>query len=149
MKKIKKLYYFFLAILYIYQTNGYVRRPPKIPIDLFVCELQFYDLGVATIDAFWVSEGYETPSERLLPKNKLQRHVWLLLEYADSSTPARSYFRLELQFLRLLAAFSVLIILMSISVFCLETVEALREPFALVENYENPFFISEVFCIIW
>lgn len=93
----------FEGILYIYQTNGYVKRPAKVPIDLFVCELQFYDLGTEVVfvdnlknnsgesimDAFWQSEGYEKPAERLLPTHSFQRRVWLLVEHADSSTAAR------------------------------------------------------------
>lgn len=56
---------------------------------------------------------------------------------------------------RVIAACSVIVILLSISVFCLETVEKLRKPFEIDEygntaqDFTNWFFIAELFCIVW
>lgn len=33
------------GILFIYQSHGVVKRPAKVPIDLFISELQFFEMG--------------------------------------------------------------------------------------------------------
>lgn len=103
------------------------------------------------MDTFWESEGYEKPPERLLPKNALQRRVWELFEYADSSTAARFVIRRILQsthpHCRCVAALSVAVIVLSIANFCLETVERYRE-YQHKESV-NAFYIVEIACIAY
>lgn len=79
----------FEAILYIYQSCGRVKRPESVPIDLFLREMRFFQMGDHFIEQFWISEGYEKPKEALMPKNMLQRRLWELMEYPDSSLYAR------------------------------------------------------------
>lgn len=55
-------------------------------------------------------EGFIKEEERPLPENELQRKVWLLFEHPDSSQAAR-----------VVAIISVFVILLSIVIFCLET----------------------------
>lgn len=55
-------------------------------------------------------EGFIKEEERPLPENELQRKVWLLFEHPDSSASAR-----------MVAIVSVIVILTSIVIFCLET----------------------------
>lgn len=59
---------------------------------------------------FREDEGFIKEEERPLPENELQRKVWLLFEHPDSSQPAR-----------IVAIISVFVILLSITIFCLET----------------------------
>ena len=114
--KSRDFYYFdknrqaFEAILYYYQTGGILIRPPNIPMPLFAEEVAFFDLGETVFMQLQKEEGYISDQERVLPTNELQRKVWELFEFPDSSQAAR-----------ILATWSVLVIILSITVFCLET----------------------------
>ncbi|CAG07353.1 unnamed protein product, partial [Tetraodon nigroviridis] len=145
----------FDAILYYYQSGGRLRRPVNVPIDIFSEEIRFYELGEEAMEIFREDEGFIKEEERPLPDNEFQRQVWLLFEYPESSGAAR-----------IIAIISVMVILISIVSFCLETlpvfrnenVEMYRYPlnsiFNATEVYESsyftdPFFIVETLCIIW
>lgn len=75
----------FDAILYYYQSGGRLRRPVNVPLDVFVEEVRFFELGDAAFNKFREDEGYVKEEERPLPKNELQRKVWMLLEHPESS----------------------------------------------------------------
>ena len=148
----------FDAILYYYQSGGRLRRPVNVPLDVFSEEIKFYDLGQDTIDKFREDEGFIKEEEQELPTNSFQKAVWLLFEYPESSMPAK-----------VIAILSVVIILLSIVTFCLETlpqfkhyrvdnvstiqgnktvfVESIIED--VVPKFSEPFFIIETGCIIW
>ncbi|XP_033751671.1 potassium voltage-gated channel subfamily A member 1-like [Argopecten irradians] len=144
----------FDAILYYYQSGGRLRRPVNVPLDVFSEEMKFYELGDNAIEKFREDEGFIKEEERPLPQNEFQRRVWLLFEYPESSTAAR-----------LIAIFSVLVILLSIVIFCLETLPEFKH-YRLVNQtagsntsekieeddipkFNEPFFIIETCCIIW
>lgn len=148
----------FDAILYYYQSGGRLRRPVNVPLDVFSEEIKFYDLGQDTIDKFREDEGFIKEEEQELPTNRLQKAVWLLFEYPESSMPAK-----------VIAILSVVIILLSIITFCLETlpqfkhyrvdnvtyVEGKQSVYkeSIIEDdvpkFTEPFFIIETGCIIW
>ncbi|NP_001279328.1 potassium voltage-gated channel subfamily A member 2-like [Callorhinchus milii] len=144
----------FDAILYYYQSGGRIRRPVNVPIDIFSEELRFYQLGEEAMEMFREDEGFIQEKERPLPANEFQRQVWLLFEYPESSGPARA-----------IAIVSVMVILISIVSFCLETLPMFREEAEHLgaprpqhtnstEPYQSgtftdPFFILETLCIIW
>ncbi|XP_061663630.1 potassium voltage-gated channel subfamily A member 3 [Syngnathoides biaculeatus] len=143
----------FDAILYYYQSGGRIRRPVNVPIDIFSEEIRFYELGEEAMEKFREDEGFIKEEERPLPDNEFQRQVWLLFEYPESSGPARG-----------IAIVSVLVILISIVIFCLETLPEFRDenrdaiPVApaingtfpyLVSPFSDPFFVVETLCIIW
>ncbi|XP_040193334.1 potassium voltage-gated channel subfamily A member 3-like [Rana temporaria] len=145
----------FDAILYYYQSGGRIRRPVNVPIDIFSEEIRFYELGEEAMEKFREDEGFIREEERPLPSNDFQRQVWLLFEYPESSGPARG-----------IAIVSVLVILISIVIFCLETLPEFRDdkeyngppvlphghnstgPF-LSSSFTDPFFVVETLCIIW
>ncbi|XP_007242739.2 potassium voltage-gated channel subfamily A member 2-like [Astyanax mexicanus] len=106
----------FDAILYYYQSGGRVRRPVNVPIDVFTEEIRFYELGEEAMEKFREDEGFIKEEERALPAGEFQRQVWLLFEYPESSGPARG-----------IAIVSVLVILVSIVIFCLETLPEFRD----------------------
>ncbi|XP_048864064.1 potassium voltage-gated channel subfamily A member 1-like [Brienomyrus brachyistius] len=141
----------FDAILYYYQSGGKLRRPVHIPLDMFADEIKFYELGYDAMEKFREEEGYEREKERPLPEREFQRQLWLLFEHPESSSSARG-----------VAIISVSIILISIIIFCLETLPDLKtdpaDYFRIVGNVTlyykpnillNPFFIVETLCIIW
>ena len=142
----------FDAILYYYQSGGRLRRPVNVPLDMFSEEIKFYELGVEAMEKFREDEGFIREEERPLPDNDFQRQVWLLFEHPESSGPARG-----------IAIVSVMVILISIVIFCLETLpelkddpsERMRVPagngtvFSKASILTDPFFIVETLCIIW
>lgn len=100
----------FDAVLYFYQSGGRLRRPANVPLDMFLEELRFYELGEEIIDRYKGDEGFPKEEERILPANDLQRRLWMLFEYPESSGGAR-----------IIAIVSVMVIVISILIFCLET----------------------------
>ncbi|XP_029453138.1 potassium voltage-gated channel subfamily A member 3-like [Rhinatrema bivittatum] len=140
----------FDAILYYYQSGGRIRRPVNVPVDIFLEELRFYELGEEALERFREDEGFIREEERPLPEHEFQRQLWLLFEYPESSGPARG-----------IAIVSVLVILISIVIFCLETLPEFRqEQVRLALNgsepipdrgspLADPFFLTETLCIIW
>ncbi|XP_007568957.1 potassium voltage-gated channel subfamily A member 2b [Poecilia formosa] len=146
----------FDAILYYYQSGGRLRRPVNVTLDIFSEEIRFYELGEEAMEIFREDEGFIKEEERPLPENEFQRQVWLLFEYPESSGPAR-----------IIAIISVMVILISIVSFCLETLPLFRNEDEEMYNYPlhsmsnststydpstyftDPFFIVETLCIIW
>uniref|UniRef100_A0A3Q1KIJ2 Potassium voltage-gated channel subfamily A member 10 n=1 Tax=Anabas testudineus TaxID=64144 RepID=A0A3Q1KIJ2_ANATE len=151
----------FDGILYYYQSGGRIRRPANVPLDVFANEIVFYELGHEAIEQFREDEGFIKEPEVLLPTNELQRQFWLLFEYPESSSAARS-----------VALVSVFVIVISIFIFCLETLPEFRDDREILPGLTqingtqdssaphpatkdvmayltDPFFIVETICIIW
>ncbi|XP_010865679.1 potassium voltage-gated channel subfamily A member 10 [Esox lucius] len=150
----------FDGILYFYQSGGKIRRPANVPLEIFAKEIVFYELGRDAMEQFREIEGFITEPEPLLPTNEVHKQFWLLFEYPESSSAARS-----------VALVSVFVIIISIFIFCLETLPEFRDDidyittFTLGVNgtqegpasvqkdlfayFTDPFFIVETICIIW
>ncbi|XP_077594616.1 potassium voltage-gated channel subfamily A member 1-like [Stigmatopora nigra] len=150
----------FDAILYFYQSGGRLRRPANIPLDIFMDELMFYELGEDIMDRFKEDEGFTKEEERPLPANEMQRKLWMLFEHPESSSAAR-----------IIAIISVMVIVVSILIFCLETLPDFRveketreanfyrhhnqetnvsESMPPPPNvFQDPFFMVETVCIFW
>ncbi|TNN72140.1 Potassium voltage-gated channel protein Shaker [Liparis tanakae] len=105
----------FDAILYFYQSGGKLRRPANIPLDIFMDELMFYDLGEDAVSRFKEDEGFAKEEESPLPTNEFQKRLWMLFEHPESSSGAR-----------IIAIISVMVIVLSILIFCLETLPDFR-----------------------
>ncbi|XP_019326358.1 PREDICTED: potassium voltage-gated channel subfamily A member 7, partial [Aptenodytes forsteri] len=105
----------FGAVLYYYQSGGRLRRPPDVPLDVFLEELRFYQLGAEAEGRLREAEGFGVEVAQPLPGGRLRRRAWLLCEHPESSPAARA-----------VALLSVLVILVSIVVFCLETLPQFR-----------------------
>ncbi|KAG9339965.1 hypothetical protein JZ751_022280 [Albula glossodonta] len=65
----------FDAILYYYQSGGRLRRPVNVPVDIFMEEIKFYELGEEVIENFKEDEGFIKEEERPLPDNEFQRQT--------------------------------------------------------------------------
>ncbi|KAM3919080.1 potassium voltage-gated channel subfamily A member 4 [Leptodactylus fuscus] len=158
----------FDAILYYYQSGGRLKRPVNVPFDIFSEEVKFYELGEEALLKYREDEGFVKEEEKRLPDNEFKRQVWLLFEYPESSGPARG-----------IAIVSVLVILISIVIFCLETLPEFRDdkdsllpplatrgsadeegygayngtlggaPVSGHTAFNDPFFIVETVCIVW
>ncbi|XP_075991394.1 potassium voltage-gated channel protein Shaker isoform X3 [Anticarsia gemmatalis] len=141
----------FDAILYYYQSGGRLRRPVNVPLDVFSEEIKFYELGEQATNKFREDEGFIKEEEKPLPSNERQRKIWLLFEYPESSQAAR-----------VVAIISVFVILLSIVIFCLETLPEFKHYKVFntttngtkieedeVPDITDPFFLIETLCIIW
>ncbi|XP_076369919.1 potassium voltage-gated channel protein Shaker-like isoform X2 [Tachypleus tridentatus] len=141
----------FDAILYYYQSGGRLRRPVNVPLDIFVEEIKFYELGEVAFNKFREDEGFIKEEEKPLPRDEFKQKMWLLFEYPESSQAAR-----------LIAIISVFIILLSIVIFCLETLPTFKHYKVFnttsgilkvvedeVPKLTEPFFVIETCCIVW
>uniref|UniRef100_A0A4W4DYT5 BTB domain-containing protein n=1 Tax=Electrophorus electricus TaxID=8005 RepID=A0A4W4DYT5_ELEEL len=153
----------FDGILYFYQSGGKIRRPANVPLDVFADDIVFYRLGHEVMEQFREDEGFIKEPEPQLPESEICRQFWLLFEYPESSSAARS-----------VALVSVLVITISICIFCLETLPEFRDdhtftrevfnltrdanstllsagisPKGMESVFTDPFFIIETICIIW
>ncbi|XP_048740857.2 potassium voltage-gated channel subfamily A member 1-like [Ostrea edulis] len=143
----------FPAILYFYQSGGRLEKPIEVPSDIFLNELQFFELGKNVINSYKKKEGFIVEAEETfdMPKGVFQRRMWELFEYPESSLPAR-----------ILAGFSVLLIVASVTTFCVETLPVFdgtqcvntthfsdNGTVQMMPNFGHPLFIIESICIAW
>ncbi|XP_062247079.1 potassium voltage-gated channel subfamily A member 10 isoform X2 [Platichthys flesus] len=150
----------FDGILYYYQSGGKIRRPANVPLDVFADEIVFYELGTEALEQFREDEGFIKDVDIPLPSNDMFKQFWLLFEYPESSNAARG-----------VALVSVFVIVISIIIFCMETLPEFRDdsdpvvPTALqpfnqsrgntappdtkTTTFSDPFFIIETACISW
>jgi len=130
----------FEAIFSYYQIGGKLRRPLQVPDDIFLAEVLFYELESDVVEEYKLSEGYVT-EEIHLPRNEVLRQIWMRLEYPETSRSAYA-----------IAVVSVVMTLVSIVLFCVETLPV----FAMTHcnegdspNFLDPFFVIETVCTIW
>lgn len=157
----------FDGILYYYQSGGKIRRPANVPLDVFAHEINFYELGSVALEQFREEEGFIKEPEVPLPSNEIYRQFWLLFEYPESSNAARG-----------VALVSLMVIIVSIIIFCMETLPEFHDDFEVFQakglpinhtmdaefpsisspsatsktistTFTDPFFIIETACIIW
>ncbi|XP_075926356.1 potassium voltage-gated channel subfamily A member 7-like [Petromyzon marinus] len=100
----------FPSVLYFYQSGGVLKRPLHVPFDIFVKELEFYDLGDEAMSSFHEEEGYLPLKVIELPTRRAQRILWQLMEHPDSSVLAQ-----------IVSIVSLLFVFISIVVFCVGT----------------------------
>lgn len=76
----------FDAILHFYQSNGRLRRPINVPLEVFAEEIKFFDLGEDVLERFREDEGFIKDEEKVLPDNALRRRVNYRIEYIDHNS---------------------------------------------------------------
>lgn len=142
----------FDAILYYYQSGGTLIRPEHVPPHVFINEVIFYDLPEEAVLVIQLEAGIaDEPEEQPMPNNYYMRIIWNTLEYPNSSRVAK-----------FLAIFSVLVITLSLIIFCVETLPAFKAPpknsnstddSKPSPNSQNPYeklwFQLNTFVIIW
>lgn len=117
----------FKAVLTYYQNEGILQRPDNVPEKVFFQELEFYGLRKP-----------QQKLERVLPKNDFQRKVWELFEHPETSCNARA-----------IAWLSCTVVLLSIVVFCVETLPEFTTQKETKTDTSSPFYIIEAACIAW
>ena len=145
----------FPAILYYYQSGGRLKRPVEVPVDIFLEELEFFELGDSVIEQFKISEGFIVEEMPSIASDHptCMRKIWETFEQPDSSL-----------FARVLAIISVIFILVSVATFCMETLPQFKNGTCVeihvprgngsfdvkhIPNYLDPFFLIESVCIAW
>ncbi|CAB4020370.1 Potassium voltage-gated channel Shaker, partial [Paramuricea clavata] len=121
----------FDAILFYYQSRGKLLRPANVPMDVFADEIRFYELGDEVLQRVEQEEGYIEEEKPDLPDHPLQKAIWKLFEFPDTSFAAR-----------IIAIISVSVIVISIVTFCVETLPQFQPQ-------KEPWFGLETACIIW
>lgn len=133
----------FTAILYYYQSGGLLERPLHVPHDIFLEELNFFQLTdeIQKENEEAACEEEENVDgeveEEELPENKALRAIWMLFEHPSSSPQAK-----------VLAIFSLLIIMISIVIFCVETMPVLDDSAERGKN-KRIFFVINAICSSW
>jgi hypothetical protein len=95
--EIRKEYFFdrhracFEAILYYYQSHGRLRRPDFVPIDIFLEEVTFFQLGHHALNQIYSDENLKEIKKTRLPKNRIRRYLWATIEYPAYSLTAKIY----------------------------------------------------------
>ncbi|CAF3816222.1 unnamed protein product [Rotaria sordida] len=93
--KNRKEYFFdrhrgcFEAILYYYQSHGRLRRPEYIPLDIFIEEVTFFQLGEQALNQIRKDENIKEVKKVLLPKHPIRRYLWIIMEYPHYSKIAK------------------------------------------------------------
>jgi len=130
----------FEAIFLYYQYGGRLRRPPHVPDDVFLDELLFYQLESDVVDEYKRSEGY-TSEVIHMPSNVTLRRLWMLFEYPETSRAAF-----------VIAVLSVVVTLISIVLFCVETLPVYAMTHCVageMPNFLDVFFLIETACTAW
>ena len=79
----------FDAILYYYQSNGRLRRPMSVPIDTFLEEINFFDLGEEALVQVRKAENLKELRKIRLPHNRVRRYLWATFEHPEFSLIAK------------------------------------------------------------
>ena len=117
----------FEAILFYYQSQGCLARPPFLPMTVFEYECLFYELDRKAIKSMKEREGFDTlqvvPSQN--KKHKLY-WLWAFLEYSEASIHARLFTYL-----------SLLCIMVTICIDCFETIPGFFYDNEKSSSYKN------------
>lgn len=144
----------FPAILFFYQSGGRLVRPMEVPTDVFLGEIQFFEMGRSVINSYMKAEGFITETENhVMPKGSLSKTVWEFLEYPETSVAAKIF-----------AGVSVTFIVLSTVSFCVETLPKYKNVGCinvttldangvkvkkLVPNFGHPLSVIESVVIAW
>lgn len=144
----------FGAILTYCQT-GMLVKPANLDDRIFAAELRFFGFETES-EALNKQQNPINEAEMLLPKNKILKKLWQLFEFPDTSFVAR-----------IVSLFSMSVILLSIVMFCIETLPEFKEQtytihynadnstrkelkgFKTKDVYQPVFATTEAACIAW
>lgn len=127
----------FDAIFNYYQYGGQLKRPPPVPDDIFLSELDFFEIEREVVEQYRKNEGY-VAEKMLLPERGLRRKIWMIMEYPETSLAAY-----------VMAVTSVVVTTASIAIFCIETLPQFKVNNCASDGKPilvEPFFILETIC---
>ncbi|CAG5120621.1 unnamed protein product [Candidula unifasciata] len=130
----------FDAIFHYYLYGGRLKRPPPVPDDIFLSELDFFQIERHVVEDYRRGEGYVTENI-VLPERGLKRQVWMLMEYPETSMYAY-----------IVAVVSVVVTVTAIALLCVETLPGWNTQQCVHgdhPNWADPFFLVETICSVW
>lgn len=122
----------FDAILFYYQSYGRLVRPDVVPENVFIEEVRFFQIRSEYTSTRDKIERALLGKDEDLPRNLIQRKIWLLFSHPESSYAAK-----------VLAVLSVVIILLSVIIPCFESSGD------LVISNDALFSSLEMACYVW
>ncbi|XP_065663519.1 potassium voltage-gated channel subfamily A member 10 [Hydra vulgaris] len=128
----------FNGILNYYQSSGLLEKPEAVSEKIFTQEVMFFELGEMALQFENDCNAVNCPGELNFPSNPLFRTIWIMFEYPKSSRIA--------QFLTIL---SISIILLSIVVFCIETIPSLDPDHKEGEHMKTTWLVLNSICNFW
>ncbi len=143
----------FESILYFYQSNGRLRRPDYVPLDTFLEEISFFDLGPDAMSQINKLENVSIIKYIDLPNWHWRRYIWFYLEYPQNSI-----------FARIIHFISIFLTILSCITLAIETLPkykekskilcennsltlSLNETLICTQIFSSPFFIIQTICI--
>lgn len=127
---------FFDAILFFYQSNGILRCPHELPVELFEAECRFFQMPQNAIEGL----RYQHSDELNFAKNEqiksTKNRFWDILNNPNSSKYAKAY-----------SFFSVSIIGISVLLSCLETLPSFKVDTKIFKK--NPWLITDICFNSW
>lgn len=130
----------FDAIFEYYLYGGHLKRPPPVPDDIFLSELDFFEIERHVVEDYRRGEGYTT-EKIVLPERGWKRKVWMLMEYPETSLYAY-----------MIAITSVVVTVTAIALLCVETLPGWNTQHCIQgksPNWADPFFLIETICSAW
>jgi potassium voltage-gated channel Shaker-related subfamily A protein 10 len=106
----------FESILYYYQSHGRIRRSENVPLDTFLEEITFFDLGSDALAQVRNDEDLQEVQKVQLPTNRFYRRLWVNLEYSQYSMTAK-----------IINTLSAIFILLSATGLAIETLPKYRQ----------------------
>ena len=157
----------FEAILYYYQSHGRLRRPNFVPLDIFLEEVTFFQLGQEALNQLREDENIKEVKKIRLPKSRWRKYLWVTMEYPNYSRLAK--------FVRIISLLMVLISTITLAVESLPqyeltigmdcregqgvfndsnkentTIQYLPDGVYLCHDYFlSPFFIIQTVCVVF
>lgn len=134
----------FDAILFYYQSCGRLIKPDLVPEDIFADEIRFFEIESDIVTAREKLEkalSGNSAHTDVLPTNPLQRELWLVFAYPDSSLGAR-----------FLGVFTACVIILSIVIPCIESQlydfeDSVGSIISVLDG--NIYALMEMSCYIW
>lgn len=107
----------FEAILFFYQSDGQLSRPPSIERNIFEEECNFYQIPEICIRNMKIKSGeiIQIPKTKIKSDLSFKEKIWYFLEKPETSTGAYIF-----------AVFSISAVLISILTYCLETMPQMQ-----------------------
>jgi hypothetical protein len=88
----------FESILYYYQSKGRLQRPDSVPLETFLEEVSFFELGPQVYAEVRKNENIIEVKHIELPKMVWRRYIWFYLEYPEHSIIARIFYIISMLF---------------------------------------------------
>ena len=79
----------FEAILYYYQSRGRLRRPESVPVDTFIEEIVYFQLGNEACAEVQKKENISKIEKTPMPRTLWRRYIWFYMEFPQHSWTAR------------------------------------------------------------